>query len=147
MAGRDFICRAVCPKLYGLQVIKLALLLTLIGGVSSEAYQGGGNQRHHQHQQEDSAGTATGPQPFLMPQATQPHEIHEGNTGYYGNEEDESHSRSAVTRRDEHAQVKTRRRDQSHILLVGDPGTGKTHTNVEEHIDERARGASCTTLS
>ncbi|OEU15123.1 MCM-domain-containing protein, partial [Fragilariopsis cylindrus CCMP1102] len=40
IASRDFICKAVCPKLYGLQVIKLSLLLTLIGGVSSSSYEG-----------------------------------------------------------------------------------------------------------
>ena len=35
MKSRDFICKAVCPKLYGLDIIKLSLLITLIGGVSS----------------------------------------------------------------------------------------------------------------
>jgi DNA replicative helicase MCM subunit Mcm2 (Cdc46/Mcm family) len=30
--ARDYICRAICPNLYGLQTIKLALLITLIGG-------------------------------------------------------------------------------------------------------------------
>jgi DNA replicative helicase MCM subunit Mcm2 (Cdc46/Mcm family) len=33
--ARDFITKAICPRLYGLQIIKLALLITLIGGVSS----------------------------------------------------------------------------------------------------------------
>jgi DNA helicase MCM9 len=31
IAARDFITKAICPKLYGMQVVKLALLLTLIG--------------------------------------------------------------------------------------------------------------------
>jgi DNA replicative helicase MCM subunit Mcm2 (Cdc46/Mcm family) len=39
MLARDFICKSVCPKLYGMKIIKLALLITLIGGVSSDAYQ------------------------------------------------------------------------------------------------------------
>jgi DNA helicase MCM9 len=38
IAARDFICRAVCPKLYGLNIIKLALIITLIGGVPSDVY-------------------------------------------------------------------------------------------------------------
>lgn len=32
IAARNHICRSVCPKLYGMMTIKLALLLTLIGG-------------------------------------------------------------------------------------------------------------------
>ena len=38
IAARDRICKAVCPKLYGLQIVKLSLLITLIGGVSSDEY-------------------------------------------------------------------------------------------------------------
>jgi MCM OB domain len=46
--ARDFITKAICPRLYGLQIIKLALLITLIGGVSSSdiAQQNDGNDDH-----------------------------------------------------------------------------------------------------
>ena len=43
VSARNYICTAVCPKLYGLKVVKLALLLTLIGGVSSSSCQNSGN--------------------------------------------------------------------------------------------------------
>jgi DNA replicative helicase MCM subunit Mcm2 (Cdc46/Mcm family) len=44
LATRNYICQSVCPKLYGLRTIKLALLLTLIGGVSDvNSNNGSGN--------------------------------------------------------------------------------------------------------
>eukprot|EP00606_Chrysophyceae_sp_TOSAG23-5_P000123 GSChrysophyteH2.ASY1.ANO1.630.1 assembled CDS len=60
MIGRNIIVKSVCPQLYGLFYVKLALLLTLVGGSSTH----------------------------------------------------------------EHAGI--RRRQQSHLLLVGDPGCGKS---------------------
>jgi DNA replicative helicase MCM subunit Mcm2 (Cdc46/Mcm family) len=35
LRGRDKILRSVCPQIYGMYLIKLALLLTLVGGVPS----------------------------------------------------------------------------------------------------------------
>jgi hypothetical protein len=35
LVGRNLIVRAVCPQLFGLAVVKLALLLVIIGGVPS----------------------------------------------------------------------------------------------------------------
>jgi DNA helicase MCM9 len=34
LQGRDFILRSICPNLYGLFVVKLAVALVLIGGVA-----------------------------------------------------------------------------------------------------------------
>ena len=34
IAARNFICKVVCPTLYGLSLVKMALLLVLIGGSS-----------------------------------------------------------------------------------------------------------------
>jgi DNA helicase MCM9 len=35
LRGRDLIVGSVCPQLYGLFLVKLAMLLTLVGGVGS----------------------------------------------------------------------------------------------------------------
>ena len=33
LQGRDVIIRSICPQIYGLLKVKLAILLTVIGGV------------------------------------------------------------------------------------------------------------------
>ena len=113
IAARDFICKAVCPKLYGMQVVKLALLITLIGGVSSEAYEA----------PDDSASqekiSSTGdilneyePDTFQLVPHDEPSKT--SNAGIvYGD------TRMRKSKKAE--QVKTRRRDMSHLLL----GTSK----------------------
>lgn len=123
IAARDFICRAVCPKLYGLKVIKLALLITLIGGVSSDAYE---DQR---------VQDATSRHTSIVDEEDEPDQFcfHQGNddglsqsAAYYG---DASRSKKASNAPQDKA-VKTRRRDQSHLLLVGDPGTASRRSRT-----------------
>jgi DNA replicative helicase MCM subunit Mcm2 (Cdc46/Mcm family) len=127
VAARDFICRAVCPKLYGLQVIKLALLITLIGGVSSDAYEdrdepGKDASQTQASQPNDGDGAGSGddqPDAFcvrLLPNR----DANSAGADYYGDSIPNHRLRRRPKRRDD--QVKTRRRDQSHLLLVGDPG-------------------------
>jgi hypothetical protein len=127
IAARDFICRAVCPKLYGLQVIKLALLITLIGGVSADAYEkqddpGQGNSTTQLSQgsalsRDANEDDMDGPEAFGV-------RVGDSNVGsgvaaaYCG---DSFPNHRNKKRRDD--QVRTRRRDQSHLLLVGVPGT------------------------
>lgn len=48
LSARDFIIRAVCPQLYGMFLVKLSLLLSLIGGVEGE-YKGGNRRRSEIH--------------------------------------------------------------------------------------------------
>ena len=138
MVARDFICQAVCPKLYGLQVIKLALLLTLIGGVSTDAYLPSSEQQQQQQQQADhekenehhdeNHDDNGAPDPFVLAECDS--KYRRAHAAAYHDELPSSSSSSSQPtnkrRRDEakknNNQVQTRRRDQSHMLLVGDPG-------------------------
>jgi len=121
MAARDYICKAVCPKLYGMAIVKLALLMTLIGG---------GNQGEMKTDKENWAEPRANndspivsqvekeePEPFQMIQNRKPGTAapFHGSGGGGGKQENGWNGFGKS--------VQTRRRAQSHLLLVGDPGT------------------------
>lgn len=119
IAARNFICSAVCPTVYGVSLIKLALLLTLIGG-SSTAHKNNSDQ-----ESKDSIHDSDGnirvvdhddtPVQFTLGEDNTPHAF----------PTDSRHLKQRHEARS-NATVETRRREQSHLLLCGDPGTAKS---------------------
>jgi DNA replicative helicase MCM subunit Mcm2 (Cdc46/Mcm family) len=112
-AARDFICTAVCPKLYGLQIIKLALLITLIGGVPSSSY-----EKSETHPKESDGNNTDGEIESDVIDEPQPFRVIQNEPSSVGPVYGEKSNVSRVQKKKD-AAVQTRRRDMSHMLIIG----------------------------
>ena len=119
IAARNFICRAICPKLWGMLVVKLALLITLIGGTQAsdlimKTKQSVEGIDDNQDSEEDE------PEQFSLDNIQS--QINEENRGSGKRKRSHSPKKPSPSKATNEA-MQSRRRVQSHILLVGDPGT------------------------
>ena len=118
ISARNFICSAVCPKLYGMLPIKLALLLTLIGGTTSSAKSDFEDEIIGDHNNDPSK------QQRQVQFWTGTHRLStfENEHKQYQRLSDERSNR----KRGAGKAGGIRRRVTPHMLLIGDPGTGKS---------------------
>jgi len=138
IATRNFICQAVCPTLYGLSMIKTALLLTLIGGSATCLNFDSDNiidrTRVNDATDEDDREYDR-PRLFSLAK-DESSEFRDAPATDTGNMNEE---KGYTGLKKSSSSIQTRRREQSHIFLIGDPGTGKVietnHTCILPHIE------------
>jgi DNA replicative helicase MCM subunit Mcm2 (Cdc46/Mcm family) len=150
IAARNYICKAVCPSLYGLSLVKMALLLVLIGGsndTDSDRDEGDGdsvcdntkdnNGDTNEIQMQDRNGIDKGGNiendskdeinvPLQFSLDDENDELSSSIPAPQSHNSSRSKRRRIMEQDKKNETVFTRRREQSHLLLVGYPGCGKS---------------------
>lgn len=145
IAARNYICKAVCPSLYGLSLVKMALLLVLIGGSNdtdsdgdgdgdnTKDYNGDTNDSQMQDRngiekegniENDSNDEINAPLQFSLDDEND--ELSSSIPAPQSHNSSRSKRRRVMEQEKKNETVFTRRREQSHLLLVGYPGCGKS---------------------
>jgi hypothetical protein len=130
-ATRDYIARSVCPKLYGMHAVKLGLLLVLIGGASVSSSSSSSSSERDGASVEEEDGkqdTAEGGSDAMdAPVAFDIDNVDDNdNVGARVPHGRRKGAKDGKSRTNKSAEKAVKRRIQSHILLIGDPGTGKS---------------------
>ena len=107
IAARDYICKAVCPKLYGMAIVKLALLMTLIGGGCQHSKERG-KENAADHTSKEQSQDNYEPEPFQMIHQNKPSAL--PSTFFGGGQTQEKDWKGYGE------SVQTRRRGQSHLV-------------------------------
>lgn len=116
--ARDFICKALCPRLYGMSMVKLGLLITLIGGVGSDSCKDEAPQNGESTATTFGGGGAEN----ADPNDEQPDAFHVSSVESERPDVSYTYDGQRNVPKQQHVykqSVQTRRRDQSHMLLVG----------------------------
>ena len=128
IATRDYIVRAVCPKLYGMHAVKLGLLLVLIGGASVSSSTGEGDEipaeGDEQKEENEEVRIADSESDEEAPVAFDIGGDDIDDDRVVTKKKKRANDGKHKSKKNTAKAVKSRRRIQSHILLIGDPGTG-----------------------